>query len=117
MVREIGERRDCRDDGDGPVPGESLWAAKPDLNMQQVTAQVRARGRRSFRGGSRRCIRFLESCRVEGLEGASSRLRAGGRDRSAARNSPCVLRFSCDRSLCVWMWMPKRPRLMLFLAR
>lgn len=42
MVREIGERRDCRDDGDGPVSGESLWAAKPDLNMQQVTAQVRA---------------------------------------------------------------------------
>lgn len=40
MVREIGERRDCRDDGDGPVPGESLWVAKPDLNMQQVTAQV-----------------------------------------------------------------------------
>lgn len=42
MVREIGERRDSRDDGDGPVPGESLWAAKPDLNMQQVTAQVSA---------------------------------------------------------------------------
>eukprot|EP00903_Cladosiphon_okamuranus_P011700 g11004.t2 len=40
MVREIAERRDSRDDGDGPVPGESLWAAKPDLNMQQVTAQA-----------------------------------------------------------------------------
>ncbi|CAM9459566.1 unnamed protein product [Ectocarpus fasciculatus] len=40
MVREIGERRDARDDGDGPVSGESLWAAKPDLNMQQVTAQA-----------------------------------------------------------------------------
>ncbi|CBJ28915.1 conserved unknown protein [Ectocarpus siliculosus] len=40
MVREIGERRDARDDGDGPVSTESLWAAKPDLNMQQVTAQA-----------------------------------------------------------------------------
>lgn len=41
MVREIAERRDSRDDADGPVPPESFWAAKPDLNMQQVTAQVR----------------------------------------------------------------------------
>ncbi|CAM9368398.1 unnamed protein product [Ectocarpus sp. 4 AP-2014] len=40
MIREIGERRDARDDGDGPVSTESLWAAKPDLNMQQVTAQA-----------------------------------------------------------------------------
>lgn len=42
MVREIGERRDVRDDLDGPVSTDSLWAAKPDLDMQQVTAQVRA---------------------------------------------------------------------------
>ena len=64
IVRDIAERRDMKDDPEGPIDSNSLWAVKPDRDMPQDTAQARIARPVTSHQHSRRCASSLGICTV-----------------------------------------------------